>query len=95
METRKFIDEKGVLNIHYMDGIMEQYDIKGMITPVICSHCRKTYDLTAVKVNHRYGDCDQFTTPCCGYNHADTREWKSFKDFTRIDISGIVTLKSF
>lgn len=60
-------------------------EISKMISPVKCNHCGKIYDLTTAKVNHRYADCDQFTTPCCGYQFADTRTWKSFPDYENLD----------
>lgn len=59
-------------------------ELSKMISPVKCNHCGKVYDLTAAKVNHRFADCDQFTTPCCDYKFADTRTYKSFPDFTNI-----------
>lgn len=82
------VDKKGIVHIYRSDNGIDfteiVYYVKNMITPVICNHCGKVYDLTTVSINHRYGDCDQFTTPCCDYKFADTREWKSFKDFNRI-----------
>lgn len=59
-------------------------DLDKMLSPVICNHCKEVYDLTKAKINHRFQDCDQFTTPCCNYKFADTRTWKSFPDFTNI-----------
>lgn len=61
-----------------------EIDTTNMIRPVKCNHCGKPYDLTTVKVNHRFADCDQFTTPCCNYKHADTRPYKSFPDYKEI-----------
>lgn len=58
--------------------------IKDMTMPVVCNHCGEIYDLMSVKVNHWYKDCSQFTTPCCNYKFADTREWKSFPDYRKL-----------
>lgn len=74
---------------NYNNFIFWKYDTVGteldkMRNPVICNHCGKVYDLHTVKVNHRYQDCDQFTTPCCNYEFADNRTWKSFPDYTKI-----------
>lgn len=82
---RRYIKD-GILTIYNENGFFQEYNIKGMLVPVICNHCGDTYDLTAAKVNHRYQDCDQFTTPCCGYDKADTREYKSFPDFKRLPL---------
>jgi len=57
-------------------------ETKGMISPVVCTHCGEIYDLTEAKVIHRYSDCTLFTTPCCG-RQADDRQWKGMPDFTR------------
>lgn len=64
-----------------------------MISPVICNHCGMVYDLAAGKVVHRYGDCDQYKTPCCD-TLADTREWKSFPDFKKFDATGFEFVKA-
>lgn len=58
-------------------------DIAGMTKPVHCNHCGKNYDLTEAKLVHRYQDCDLFKTLCCN-KLADTRNYKSFPDFTEI-----------
>lgn len=58
--------------------------VNTMLLPVKCNHCGQIYDLGDAKVNHRFADCDQFTTPCCGYRFADTRTWKSFPDYKEI-----------
>lgn len=60
-------------------------DIIGMIRPVHCNHCGKHYDLTQVKVVHRYQNCDLFKTPCCN-KLSDSRTYKSFPDYTYIVI---------
>lgn len=85
MIVKRIIDDNGNLIIMSSIGTVEIYPIKGMIVPVKCNHCGKAYDLTTVKVNHRYGDCDQFTTPCCNYGFADTRSWKSFPDYKTLN----------
>lgn len=72
----KTLDIHGIITEHNVIGDIEEH-----LTPVVCSLCNSIYDLTKVKVNHRYEDCSQFTTPCCNYGFADTREWKSFPDF--------------
>jgi hypothetical protein len=83
----KEISKEGILTI-YPEGVygptIQEFNIKGMTCPVICSHCGKVYDLHIVKVNHRFMDCTQFTTPCCNYQFADDRECKSFKDYERL-----------
>lgn len=83
MTSEKIIldDELIIMHPNFM---FETYNIKGMKTPVVCSHCGETYDLSTVKVNHRYIDCDQFTTPCCNYKFADNRQFKSFKDYRKL-----------
>jgi len=97
METIKTLDSKGNLYIQSKDGltftIKECGDIKNMGEPVECLHCGKFYDLHTVKVNHRYADCSQFTTPCCNYKFADDREFKSFKDFKRVNLKEIKIIK--
>lgn len=82
----QIVDENG--DITFYDGFRVYKTIhecvthfSEMISPVKCNHCGKIYDLTTVKVNRRYKDCDQFTTPCCGYEFADNRTWKSFPDY--------------
>lgn len=52
---------------------------------VVCNHCGKIYDLTIGDVTHRFGDCDVFTTPCCKREGVDTREWKDFPDYIRLN----------
>jgi len=80
------ITENGdLIKMDYNGMIFTTYNIKGMIIPVKCNHCGKAYDLATARINHRFADCDQFTTPCCGYQFADTREYKSFKDFERLN----------
>jgi len=96
MESKIIRNNNGELVLVNINGFCERLevidrDIMKMISPVRCNHCGKTYDLATVKVNHRFADCDQFTTPCCDYKHADTRTWKSFKDFENLDY--VKTLK--
>lgn len=55
-------------------------DVKTMVSPVMCNHCNKIYDLRFVKVTHRYQDCTQFKTPCCELE-VDDRRWKSRRDY--------------
>lgn len=81
MLVENIIDGNGNLILMRDNGTFESHNIQGMIVPVKCNHCGKAYDLTAATVNHRFADCDQFTTPCCGYKFADTRQWKSFPDY--------------
>lgn len=57
-----------------------------MVSPVACAHCGQIYDLAAAEVNHRFMDCTQYKTPCCG-KLSDDREWKSYPDYKRIDLS--------
>ena len=89
MQTVEYKDELGNVFIADVNGscfmIAKKEDISWMISHVKCNHCGEVYDLTTAKVNHRYQDCDQFTTPCCGYQFADTRTWKSFPDYKRLD----------
>lgn len=89
MQTVNYKDEQGNIFIADAEGnctlVVKQEDILGMGLPVKCNHCGKVYDLTTVKVSHRYADCDQFITPCCDYRFADTRTWKSFLDYERLD----------
>lgn len=59
-------------------------EIKDMLVPVICRHCNKAYDLAAVHSLSRFVDCDVYKTPCCGIL-ADTREYKSYPDFRKIE----------
>lgn len=90
--THKTISKKGILTIRCCFGTFSTFNIKGMISPVICS-CGKVYDLTTVKVVHRYADCTQFRTPCCK-KLADDREYKSMPDFERIDLKGAVLVEN-
>lgn len=90
MESKIIRNNDGVLMLVSIDGFCERLeplsnDVMKMISPVRCNHCNGIYDLAMVKVNHRFADCDQYTTPCCDYKHADTRTWKSFKDFENLD----------
>lgn len=88
---KNYIDNNRLFT-YFSDGIISIIEtangkkIEDMFAPVMCTHCGKIYDLTEGKVTHRYGDCDVFTTPCCNYENADTREWKSFPDFKRLDL---------
>jgi hypothetical protein len=86
MSVVKEISPEGILTIYHNNNsnTFEEFNIKGMSCPVVCNHCSGVYDLYTVKVNHRYGDCDQFTTPCCDYKFADNREWKERKDYERL-----------
>lgn len=61
-------------------------DVELMTSPVKCNYCGTTYDLTSVKVIHRYSDCTLFKTPCCD-KMADDRKWKSLPDFQEVDLS--------
>lgn len=85
---QKVVIEDGKLIEIHVNGVIKEHEI--MHPPitnfhVLCNHCGKIYDLTYGNVTHRYHDCDEFTTPCCNREHADTREWKSFPDYTRIN----------
>lgn len=80
--TIRLINETGVFIEHTIIGNKRLNDL---IKPVICNHCNKIYDLTTVKVKHRYEDCSQFITPCCKNQFADDRLWKSFPDFILLD----------
>lgn len=84
----EYVDDNGdVMVSDYLGNcrvVIKKADLSGMIFPVKCNHCGQIYDLTTAKVNHRYSDCSQFTTPCCGYEFADTRTWKSFPDYKEI-----------
>lgn len=80
--TLHFLSETGTVIEH---TIIEDDSSENFIKPVVCNHCNKIYDLANVKVNHRFQDCSQFTTPCCNYNFADDREWKSFPDYIPLD----------
>ena len=70
------------------DGAIQKFkaigQIKSMISPVVCSHCGKVYDLASGKVEVRFTDCTQFKTPCCNTT-ADDRTWKSLPDFKRLE----------
>lgn len=80
MKILKYILEKNKLIVFVNNGLMfvehpivhEIEDIQSEFN-VVCNHCNKIYDLRKVKVTQRYSDCDDFTTPCCGYEHADNR----------------------
>ena len=79
-----------------MDGVLKYIPAKGldeMISPVLCAHCGKAYDLTKAKVNHRFADCTQFNTPCCN-KLSDDREWKGCPDYKRIDLSQYTYVKN-
>lgn len=92
MSRQKYYeDENG--DTHFMEISVDGFsmvdmivDKPNMIKPVQCNHCLQIYDLADAKINHRYEDCDQFTTPCCGYEFADTRTYKSLPDYTEINI---------
>lgn len=77
----------GILTVFHQIGVVEEYNIKGMATPVGCTYCASVYDLQKVKSIHRFADCDTFRSPCCK-RMVDTREWKTIRDFTRIDLTG-------
>lgn len=83
----------GVYQKWNADGTINHYEaiepVEKMIEPVICNGCGKIYDLAAGKVVHRYTDCTQYTTPCCG-KQADDRRWKSMPDFKNFDPAGFV-----
>lgn len=76
----KFYNVKGngFVEIHEAVG-----QIESMISPVLCLHCGKIYDLASGTPQVRFTDCTQFKTPCCKIT-VDDRTWKSFSDFKRL-----------
>ncbi len=87
--NRKRKTSGGFYVMPLVDGVFRYVPANGlseMISPVSCAHCGKAYDLTKVKVSHRFMDCTQFRTPCCG-KLSDDREWKGCPDYKRIDLS--------
>jgi hypothetical protein len=63
-------------------------EIDEMMFPVLCS-CGKVYDIGALTKEgnrlHRYTDCDQWTTPCCG-RITDNRPWaKNYQEIEKIE----------
>ena len=50
---------------------------------VECAHCGRLYRLGDGEYIKRWGDCDEFRTPCC-QRVVDTRSWKSFPDYERV-----------
>lgn len=50
---------------------------------VVCRHCGSIYDLSKVKIDHRYEECDDFTSPCCNIQGCDTRVFKRDYDTLR------------
>ena len=94
--NKKKNHEGGYYIMQEQYGTFKYIPAKGldeMISPVSCAHCGKAYDLTAVEVNHRFTDCTQFKTPCCG-KLSDDREWKGYPDYMRIDLSQYTYVKS-
>lgn len=55
-----------------------------MTSPVQCSYCGGIYDLGKVEVTARYADCSMWKAPCCKRT-VDDRQWKSLKDYTRLE----------
>lgn len=91
MDLSQAIVEEDKIMMYDINGTMERFPlVHKPITgsSVKCNFCNSIYDLTKVTVSHRFMDCDSYVTPCCGAN-ADTREYKSFKDFERITNSHI------
>jgi hypothetical protein len=62
-------------------------EIDDMMFPVLC-RCGKVYDIGALTKDanrlHRFGDCDQWTTPCCE-QITDNRPWnRSYEEIEKI-----------
>lgn len=53
---------------------------------VRCTHCNTIYSLgdDVKEVIARYADCDVFRSPCCN-RIVDSRPWKTFPDYERVD----------
>lgn len=81
----KYVLNGFLYDFDIINGSLSKYNIKDMRIPVLCTYCSKTYDLTKVKVTHRYSDCDQFKSPCCD-RLVDTRMYKNILDFKYLNI---------
>ncbi len=87
MNVRKTIIDGKLVHLDNRNNftiIGDKKEIDKMTYPVSCNHCGKNYDLCDVKSEHRFSDCNVYTTPCCK-TKADTRDYKSLPDFTKIE----------